>query len=292
LVRLLPCCALRLYPKATMKLTIVNSGATFIVAACFLSGCGQSSSNSNDTAQKSTPAAPPASESQPVTSPAPTAVPAADTTPAPSPAPVSAAVDNSTPATTPPPVATPESATTASDALAAPVSQFAAAAAAQPDKQAASIASELTDKAKSLAASAAGNPSLKAGVGSALQSLSAGKDSSALGTLYQQAKQANLTPQQTQLVKDVGNLASAYVVQRNFSSVDGAQGDVATIVNSLRKGSITPAVPALQSLAQNATLTPQQKDVLGTLAGQYAPGLKKATDSLKQGLQGLQGLTK
>jgi hypothetical protein len=144
-----------------------------------------------------------------------------------------------------------------------------------------------------LAESATGNSDLKTKVASALQSISSGKEeSSGLGTLFQQAKQANLTPQQTQLVKEVSNLASAYVVQKNFSSVDGAQGDVANIVNALRRGSITPALPALQSLAQNASLTAQQKDLLGTLAGQYAPGLKKAGDSLKQGLQSLQGLGK
>ena len=94
------------------------------------------------------------------------------------------------------------------------------------------------------------------------------------------------------MAKDVGNLASAYVVQRNFSSLDGAQGDVATIVNSLRQGTITPALPALQSLGQNASLTPRQKDLIATLAEQYAPGLKKASDSLSKGLQSLQGLTK
>jgi hypothetical protein len=172
------------------------------------------------------------------------------------------------------------------------VSQFATTAGAQTDKVAASIGSELAAKARSLTQSAAGNSDLKTQVAGALQSLSAGKDASALGSLFQQAKQANLTPQQTQLAKDMGNLASAYVVQRNFSSLDGAQGDVATIVNSLRKGSVAPAVPALQSLAQNASLTSQQKDLLGTLADQYAPGLKKTSDSLKQGLQSLQGLTK
>jgi hypothetical protein len=31
-------------------------------------------------------------------------------------------------------------------------------------------------------------------------------------------------------------LCRLYVVQKNFSSLDGAQGDVATIVNSLRSG--------------------------------------------------------
>ena len=192
-------------------------------------------------------------------------------------------------------VNTPTALTPAANAPGATVeaaSQFASNAAAQTDKTAASIGSELADKVKALTQSAPGNTDLKTQLGSALQSLSSGKEASGLGTLFQQAKQANLTPQQTQLAKDIGNLGSAYVVQRNFSSVDGAQGDVATIVNSLRKGSITPAVPALQSLAQNASLTSQQKDLLATVADQYAPGLKKTTDSLKQGLQSLQGFGK
>jgi hypothetical protein len=187
---------------------------------------------------------------------------------------------------------TPADAATVGNAAADSASQFAATAAAQPDKVAASIGSELAAKAKSLTQSAAGNSDLKSQVAGALHSLSAGKDASALSSLFQGAKQSSLTPPQMQLAKDVGNLASAYVVQRNFSSLDGAQGDVATIVNSLRKGEVVPAVPALKSLSQNAALTSQQKDLLGTLADQYAPGLKNASDSLKQGLQGLQGLTK
>ena len=199
--------------------------------------------------------------------------------------------DNSQPAATAPTPAPDQSAASAATS-AEPVAQFATTAAAQTDTVAASIGSELAAKAKSLTQSAGGNTELKTKLAGAMQSLSAGKDASALGTLFQQAKQSTLTPQQTQLVKDVGNLASAYVVQRNFSSLDGAQGDVATVVNSLRKGSVVPAVPALQSLAQNASLTAQQKDLLGTLADQYAPGLMKGTSSLRHGLQGLQGLTK
>src|SRR5581483_7345203 len=246
-------------------MTFISGGLT--VAACLLSGCGKSSSNSSDAANNAQ-------------SPAPASAPASPAPNAPRSALPAPVVETPQPVagTVPPTIAT---TTATAPAAAEPVSQFATTAAAQTDKVAASIGSELADKASSLTRSTQADPELKSQVSSALQSLSAGKDASALTTLFQQAKQSNLTPQQTQLVKDVGHLASAYVVQRNFSSVDGAQGDVATIVNSLRKGSITPAVPALQSLAQNASLTPQQKDLLGTVAEQYAPGLKKASDSLK-----------
>ena len=263
-----------------MKPVIITSGV--LILAVLLSGCGQSSSSSNDSAKSAPPP-------QPATTPEPAPVPKPSAAPAPAPVTPTADVQN-TPTPTPT-TAAPEP-TAATQAGADAVSQFASSAAAQSDKVAASIGSDLTAKANALAQSSATNPDLKNQVGSALQSLSAGKDANALTTLFQQAKQANLTPQQTQLVKDVGNLASAYVVQRNFSSINGAQGEVATIVNSLRKGSITPAIPALQSLAQNASLTSQQKDLLATVADQYAPGLKKATDSLKQGLQSIPGLGK
>jgi hypothetical protein len=124
-----------------------------------------------------------------------------------------------------------------------------------------------------------------------LQSLTAGKDSTALGQVFQVAQAAtNLTPQQQQLAKDVGNLASAYVVQKNFSSLDGAQGDVASLVNALRQGNLTAAVPPLQKVAQNAGLTPSQKELVSSLADQYAPGLKKAAGSLQQGLKSLPSL--
>ena len=124
-----------------------------------------------------------------------------------------------------------------------------------------------------------------------MQSLTAGEDSTALGQVFQVAQAAtNLTPQQQQLAKEVGSLTSAFVVQKNFSSLDGAQGEVASVVNALRKGDITAAIPPLQKVAQNAGLTPSQKDLVSSLADQYAPGLKKAAGTLQQGLKSLPSL--
>lgn len=65
---------------------------------------------------------------------------------------------------------------------------------------------------------------------------------------------------------------------------------MATIVNSLRKGEVASAVPAIQKISQNANLTAPQKQLIGSLADNYAPGLKKAADSLQQGLKGIQAL--
>ena len=274
-----------------MKSTILISGAVSL-AACLLSGCRQSSSTSNESPKSiSDTAAPTSANTASIPATASDTAPAQPITP-PTPSPTTSATPPAASASALTDNQAPADAATVGNAALEPASQFAATAAAQPDKVAASIGSELAAKAKSLTQSAAGNSDLKSQVAGALHSLSAGKDASALSSLFQGAKQSSLTPPQMQLAKDVGNLASAYVVQRNFSSLDGAQGDVATIVNSLRKGEVVPAVPALKSLSQNAALTSQQKDLLGTLADQYAPGLKNASDSLKQGLQGLQGLTK
>ena len=101
---------------------------------------------------------------------------------------------------------------------------------------------------------------------------------------------ATLTPEQKGLAKEAATLASAFVVQRNFAALEGAGGDVATLVTSLRKGEVASAVPAIQRIAKNANLTAPQKQLIGSMADQYAPGLRKAKDSLKKGLDGLQSL--
>jgi hypothetical protein len=160
------------------------------------------------------------------------------------------------------------------------------------DQVLSSVGTELSDKVNALTASAPGNSTLKSQMASSVQSLVGGKDSSALASFYQAAQAASLTPQQTQLAKDVGNLATAFVVQRNFSSLDGAQTDVATIVGSLRKGEITAAAPAIQKVASNANLTPSQKDLIASVADKYAPGLTKASGTVQQGLQNLRSLGK
>jgi hypothetical protein len=230
---------------------------------CILCGCGESKT--------------PPPESNAIT---PAAKPVVETTPA------TKAV-----AETAPPVATPAPTTPVKPAVTDLSSQFAAAAAAQTDKLLGSIGGDLAGKAKSLSQSLGVNDALKSKLDGALQSLSDGKDSTALGQVFQVAQAAtNLPPEQQQLAKDVGNLASAYVVQKNFSSLDGAQGDVASVVNALRQGNITAAVPPLQKVAQNAGLTSSQKDLISSLADQYAPGLKKAAGTLQQGLKSLPSL--
>jgi hypothetical protein len=256
----------------SMKALAVNLSIVAGVAT-LLCGCGESKPAAPVTEEKPAPATNPAPTAQTAPAapaPAPAApAPAAPTEPAaPPPAPVAAA-----------PAAVPDA-----------TAQFVTAANSQPDKQLGSIGTELADKVKALSESASGNDAVQSQLTNSVQALVAGNDAGALSTLYQTAKGASLTPEQTQLAKDVGNVASAYVVQKNFASLDGAQGDVATIVNSLRKGQITPAVPALQRVGQNANLTPTQKQLVASLADRYAPGTTKAAGTLQQGLKSLENL--
>jgi hypothetical protein len=165
------------------------------------------------------------------------------------------------------------------------ISKFLGQAKAAGDSQLGGLASELTDKIKSFGTSLADNAAVKGKLNDILGSLTGGKDSAALTSVFNLADAAKLTPQQVDLAKQVGNVASAYVVQKNFAKLDGAQGDVATIVSSLRAGKITPAIPAIKNVAGNAHLTDTQKQLISSVADKYAPGWQKAKgamDSLKK----------
>ncbi len=169
-------------------------------------------------------------------------------------------------------------------------SKFVTMAKAQGDSVLSAIGQDLGNKAKSLVDSCGSNENVKTNVEASLASLQAGKDTEALAPALQLPQGVGLTEGQRQLAKEVGNLASAFVVQRNFSSLQGSQGDVATLVNSLRNGQYAATLPPLKNLMNNASLTPNQKQIIGSLADQYAPSLKQAAGMLQQGLQGLGGL--
>jgi hypothetical protein len=232
--------------------------------ATLLSGCGKSSNPSPDTNTQA-PAA---------------SAPAATNT-------VAATVQAVTTAATETVKATAQAAQSAVAKLATDlVSQ----AKATTDTQLGSIATELADKVKSLDASTGTNQAAQAALTGTVQSLVNGQDSGALSSAFQLAKSATLTPEQITLAKDVGNVASAYVVQKNFASLEGSQGDVASLVTSLRKGELTSTLVPLQNITQNAKLTDTQKTLVSSLADQYAPGLKKAADTVNQGLDTLKKL--
>jgi hypothetical protein len=157
------------------------------------------------------------------------------------------------------------------------ISKFVDSAKASSDSQLGSIASELTGKVQALATS---SPALKTALESTIKSLTGGMDSGALTSAYNLAKDAKLTPEQLGLAKEVGNLTSAYAVQKNFSSLEGSQSDVANIVSSLRKGNVTEAIPSIKNVAGNAHLTDGQKHLITTVGNKYVPGWEKAKGAM------------
>jgi hypothetical protein len=175
-------------------------------------------------------------------------------------------------------------ATTATTQL---VGDFQKSAAASSDKTVQSLGGDLGATFGALTKSLGSNPELQGQLQGVLQSLMGDKGAATLGAL-QKLSQAKLTPQQTKLTKDVYNLGSAYVVQRNFGSLEGAQPEVAQVVTALRKGSYTETLGPLKKIGESANLTAPQKELLSSLTEQYAPGLKKAAGTLK----GVPGLSK
>jgi len=148
------------------------------------------------------------------------------------------------------------------------------------------LSKEVQSSVMQLGEKLTGDASLKGYLDNALKSVLAGQDVAALD-YYQKLVQAKLTPEQTTLVKQTGDILSAFMVQKNFGALDGVQSEVGQIVNSLRKGDATAAIPYIQKVASNATLTAPQKELLTSLADKYAPGLKNATKSLQEGMKSL-----
>ncbi len=137
-----------------------------------------------------------------------------------------------------------------------------------------SLGSELGSKVQATHQSLAGNPDTQGKLSGALQSMLGNKGGETLAAFHK-LSQIKLTPEQTKLAKDVGQLGSAYLVHKNLGKLEGSQGDVAQIVRSLRKGNINEALPAIKKVSQNAKLTPAQKELLTSLADKYAPVVSK-----------------
>jgi hypothetical protein len=147
------------------------------------------------------------------------------------------------------------------------------------DTNLAPIATELTGKVQKLESLLGTNSAINGRIDSLLASLTGGQDSAALSSAFDLVKGAKPTPEQLGLAKQVGNITSAYVVQKNFATLEGSQNDVATIVSSLRSGKVTAAVPSIKNVASSAHLTDGQKQLMTTIADKYVPGWKKAGEA-------------
>ncbi len=159
----------------------------------------------------------------------------------------------------------------------------------QTDGVLSSITTDLGGKLGVLGQSLTQTPAVKQQLDGAVKSLLAGQEVEALGA-YAKMADAKPTAEQAKLLKEVKDLTAAYVVQKNFATLSGSEGDVAQIVSSFRKGEAMSALPAIQKVSQNAQLTSAQKELLSSVADKFAPGAKKAGEALQQGLKGLKAL--
>jgi hypothetical protein len=171
------------------------------------------------------------------------------------------------------------------------VGQLLAAPGLKSDAVLSSVAGDLGSKVAGLGTSLASQPATKEQLDNALKSLASGREVAALD-LISKVSQARLTPEQAQAAMQVKDLATAYAVQRNFNSIQGAQDDVAQVVSGLRKGEVATVVPAVQKVLDNGKLTDPQRQLLTDLADRYAPGFKNVSETLTQGLKSIKGLGK
>ena len=139
------------------------------------------------------------------------------------------------------------------------------------DSTLASLGNELHSKVQASHNSLAGNPDTQKRLSGALQSLLGNKAGETLSA-FEKLSQAKLTPAQAKLAQEAGQLGNAYLVHKNLGGVEGSQTEVAQIVAALRKGHFSEALPAIKRVSQNAKLTPEQKELLNSLARKAAPG--------------------
>lgn len=176
-------------------------------------------------------------------------------------------------------------------ALADLLGQLKTASASTGDSTLKSLGNEVVSKAKSLSKSLSTNSAAQAQLQTAVQSVLGNKAPDALAG-FQKLTEAKLTPQQSKLAKELGDVGSAYLVQNNLGNLEGSQTDVALVVKSLRKGNLTDTLPPIQRIGQNAKLTPPQKELLTGLSERYAPGAEKLRNALGDGLKSLPSLGK
>jgi len=149
------------------------------------------------------------------------------------------------------------------------------------------VSADLESRVGKLASSLADNATVKEGLNTAVQSLLGNKDLDAI-TELNKLTSANLTPEQTTMVKDVYNAGAALVTQRNFSSIEGMNTDVSQLATAVWKGNYTEALTPLQKLYGQSTLTAPQKELLGATFDKYLPaGWKDTAGSVQKGLDTL-----
>ncbi|MCX6928888.1 MAG: hypothetical protein NT154_37610 [Verrucomicrobia bacterium] len=110
-----------------------------------------------------------------------------------------------------------------------------------------SLGGELSSKAQMLSTSLAGNTNAQSLINGALQSMLGKKGGDSLAA-WEKLSQAKLTPEQTKLAKDMSNLGSAYLVQKNLASLEGSKTEVGRSLKGLLRFEGPTSWPWLPSL--------------------------------------------
>jgi hypothetical protein len=149
------------------------------------------------------------------------------------------------------------------------------------------ISTDLEGRVAKLGEALKSNETLTQQLNAAVKAMVGNQDVEAVGSLNKLST-ASLTPEQTTLAKDVYNAAAAFVTQRNFSSLEGMNTEVGQLVNAVWQGNYSSALTPLQKIYSQATLTPQQKELLGATFDPYLPaGWQDTAGKLQQGLDAL-----
>ncbi len=138
-------------------------------------------------------------------------------------------------------------------------------------KTAKSVATENTlNSIDSLKSSFSGNKEASSLLSSAINSFKSGDSLKSLDTLNQLSS-LKLTDQQSQLVGEVKSTVSAYTLNQNFdTSNPDMSGPVNNAIAAIKTGDKTAAAQHLGEIYQMSSLTEQQKNVLKSVASDYA----------------------
>lgn len=153
------------------------------------------------------------------------------------------------------------------------------------------ISADLSTRVSKFGDSIKTNGAVKAQLSSAMESLLGKNDAEAVSGLGK-LTDLKLSPEQSTLAKEVYNAGAALVTQRNFSSLEGMNSEVTSVVNSVWKGNYSQALPPLQKIWTQAKLTDSQKNLLGTTFDKYSPGWRDNAATVQKGLDTLKGFTK
>lgn len=145
---------------------------------------------------------------------------------------------------------------------------------ASPDPALKPLGSELAAKIHALSGSLTNSPDATASLGATLESLLGKRDLETLAALWKLAA-FRLPPEQLNLLRDVRDAGTAYLVQKNLGTIAGVQNDVALLNLALRQGRTADALEDVRKLGADPRVGAAPKAFLEALAGHLTPAPKK-----------------